>query len=156
VPPAYKNGLCLFISIHHTRMCILCTAALFAHDDISLQSNKVFVAVRLKGWRWSLLKDTFLHWLMESPPLNLSLFVHGTALHFCDCGNGLLWKSVLKGQVYFSGFRNKLSGKAVEHLRVLFYSDQKGLGQDSRYWLAVLETELSLDSLSDFVAYHLK
>lgn len=40
VPSAYKNDLCLFISINHTCTHSLCTAALFAYDDITLQKQQ--------------------------------------------------------------------------------------------------------------------
>lgn len=58
---------------------------------------------------------------MESPLLYLSLFIHGTPSPFRDCGNGLLWKSVLKAQVDISSFPNKPSGKALKHLNSFFF-----------------------------------
>lgn len=52
--PAYENHLCLFISRNHACTHSLCTAALSAHDDISLQKQQSFVALALgKAGVWA-------------------------------------------------------------------------------------------------------
>lgn len=95
--------------------------ALSAHDDISLPKQPSVCSFGTS-------EVTF-----GAAERHLSLLINGN-LHystwvfsfmalpspFPDCGYDLLWKTVLKGQVYFSSFHNKPSGKALEHLRLFF------------------------------------
>lgn len=73
--PAYENCLCLFISRNLACTHSLCTAALSAHDDISLQKQQSVGSFGAwKGWCLGPLKDTFLRWLMQPPLLKLESF----------------------------------------------------------------------------------
>lgn len=110
---------CLFASVTHARVSISphCLRTMTS----PYKSHQVFVALALR-------RVTF-----GATERQLSLLINGN-LHystwvfsfmalpspFPDCGYDLLWKAVLKGQVYFLSFHNKPSGKAFEHLRLPF------------------------------------
>lgn len=94
------------------------------------KSNKIFVALALRRVVFGSAERHL------SSPINGISTTKFESFHSWNCPplfvtvEMAFYESVLKGQVYFPSFCNKTSGKALEHLRLLFLiQTKKGWGR---------------------------